>query len=132
MEAGGQKLKQIQSALDSVYRARSAAFAKTARREQELRLAIKRLRADTSRATRETDTEMKAIGVDLAWRAWTERQIEQMNLELAQVMVQLEHEKQVLRKDFGRLTAATQIGEKQQEETKRLRQKNTERDILDL
>lgn len=104
-----QNARMLNRILEAKYASRLAAFQRVLERERSLRASLQEL-AERARETHiATPENMKLIGADVIWQSWIEQKSRHLNLELAQVMVQKEHETHLLRQEFGRKLAGSEV-----------------------
>jgi hypothetical protein len=98
-------LLHMKEVLDAAWLARQAGLRDLARQEVDLRRTLLDL-DDMRRGARTLpDAQMagpRAIGADLLWQGWTQRKRQELNIELAQVLVRKAEKMAALRHAFGR------------------------------
>lgn len=110
-------LGQLKQALDAAWQAQQAGLRQLARQEGELRLALSELDAMRRGAQALPDQQLaapRAIGADLLWQGWTQRKRQELNMQLAQVLVRKAEKIEALRQAFGRAEAVAELLQSQQ------------------
>ncbi len=124
-------LPRLKQAMDAAWHAQQAGLRDLARQESGLRQSLSDL-DEMRRGVRTLPEDQmaapRAIGADMLWQGWTQRRRQELNIELAQVLVQKAEKMAALRLAFGRAEAVTSLLE--QEKTAR-RKVAQDRELLD-
>lgn len=104
-----QNTRMLRRVLEAKYASRLAAFQRIVQREQSLRTSLLELQQRARDTQIATPEDMKLIGADVIWQSWIEKKSRQLNMELAQVLVQKEQDMYQLRKDFGKKHAGAEV-----------------------
>ncbi|WP_324753299.1 hypothetical protein [Roseovarius sp. Pro17] len=105
-------LLQLKQAMDARYQAQQAVLRDLARQEGDLRRALSDLDDMRQGARALPDDQLaapRAIGADLLWQGWTQRTRQELNVQLAQVLVRKAEKMSALRQAFGRAEAVSQL-----------------------
>lgn len=107
------RLKQV---LDAAWQAKEAELRDILQQEGDVRRSLSDLDSrQRSVRTLPADqlTAPRAIGADILWQGWTQRKRQDLNVQLAQVLVRKAEKLDTLRYAFGRTQAVAAILEQQ-------------------
>jgi hypothetical protein len=98
-------LKQLKQATEAAYQVEQAKLRDVLRREADLRQALTDL-DEKRRVSRTLPADQlaapRAIGADMLWQGWTQRTRQDLNMQLAQVLVTKAEKMAALTQAFGR------------------------------
>lgn len=100
-------LTKLHMAARAQYEQQVQQFSKLVKQEAALRRELTRLSdLDQSAAAQGASlSSMQHLGADLIWQGWLGRAKTALNMDLAQVLARKEHEKTIVRRAFGKVTA---------------------------
>ncbi|WP_375573811.1 hypothetical protein ABWH93_10535 [Seohaeicola saemankumensis] len=123
-------LQDVSSVMDAMYQSRVSGLQRLILQEAKLRDNLRRL--DDMRETRAElaldDHAMRALGADLLWQGWLMRQRSEINMQLANLMVQKAALIDALRLAFGRSQVAATLVTNARNEAQAKRNKASDRD----
>ncbi len=116
-------LKQLKQATEAAYQVEQAKLRDVLRKEADLRQALADL-DEKRRASRSLPADQlaapRAIGADMLWQGWTQRTRQDLNVQLAQVLVAKAEKMAALTQAFGRSEVVSAL----QAQQKTARRKN--------
>ncbi|MFX0542054.1 hypothetical protein ACEWPM_010025 [Roseovarius sp. S4756] len=125
-------LHQLKRAMDAAYQAAQATVQDIVRQEAELRKELSELEVKRVAARALPQKELaapRAIGADLLWQGWTQRTRQELNIQLAQVLVRKAEKMNALRQAFGKAEAVSKlIAHEKTARCKRAQGRDAERD----
>ncbi|MCQ0091828.1 hypothetical protein [Roseovarius sp. M141] len=109
-------LHQLKQATEAAYQAEQAKLRDVLRQEADLRHALVDL-DEKRRAARALPADQwaapRAIGADMLWQGWTQRSRQDLNVQLAQVLVSKAEKMAALTQTFGRAEVVSALLEQQ-------------------
>ena len=112
---------RLKSLIELKYIKSQSALQEIAREEARLRQEIDKLRAHSADVDAQGIGTMSSLGADILWRAWVERALTQLNIELAQILARKEMYLAEARKAFSRMNISQEIADSQSAETLKIR-----------
>ncbi|MGJ8543977.1 MAG: hypothetical protein ACSHWZ_00950 [Sulfitobacter sp.] len=105
------ELEALQTVTQARYRQQQHLFQKLQNREAQLRGQLAQLDGQLRQSNQLSPDlgQLRAVGADLLWQAWVGRSKENLNLHLAQVLAQIEHQRSALRSAYGKTLVATEL-----------------------
>lgn len=105
------KLDDLHTTLDALYEKERSGFQALLAREGTIRAEldkIDQMMKGSSARTGEPDA-MKQIGADVLWQGWAGRAKDDLNVALAQILAQKEHQLARLRQAYGKVLVTRQM-----------------------
>lgn len=104
-------LEDVSKVLDAIYQSRVSGLQRLIIEEAKLRDSLRRLddMRETGTAAAMQDQAMRALGADLLWQGWMTRQRTEINMQLANLLVQKAAMVDALRLAFGRSQVAVSL-----------------------
>lgn len=115
------QIKELENILELKYQRSQRSMAALVARETELRQKLVELDQNVFEMDVSTISQMRAIGADVAWKAWSEKARAKINIELAQVLAQKENVILRVKKDFTKLCIAQELSTTEQSNIKNAR-----------
>ncbi len=128
-------LKDLVEVTEALYRAELLKMHAITARENCLRKDLRDL-DEHNRSTRSIpDSQLnglRQIGADVLWQGWVARTRRNLNVELAQILVQKERMKAELQRAFGKQLAASRLLQEDQQAKVKVQEKKFWQDLDDL
>lgn len=123
-------LEDVSKVLDAIYQSRVSGLQRLIIEEAKLRDSLRRLddMRETGTAAAMQDQAMRALGADLLWQGWMTRQRTEINMQLANLLVQKAAMVDALRLAFGRSQVAVSLVSNARLEAKTERDRAFDRD----
>jgi hypothetical protein len=102
-------LSDLFQILRARYQAQQNSFQKVVAEEHRLRAELKRIDTQAKAAEARPQLEMKAIGADVIWKSWVGRSKQSLNIKLAQVLAQKEHQARHVKRAYGKMLVTQQM-----------------------
>lgn len=126
---------QLKQATEAAYQAEQVKLRDVLQREAELRHALAEL-DEKRRAARALPADQwagsRAIGADMLWQGWTQRSRQDLNVQLAQVLVAKAEKVAALAKTFGRAEVVSALLEQQKTARRKSALDRDQRAVEDL
>lgn len=109
-------LYRLKQALDAAWQAKQAELRDILLQEADVRRSLSDLdgmRRSVRTLPEDQLTAPRSIGADILWQGWTQRKRQELNVQLAQVLVRKAEKLETLRYAFGRAQAVAAILEQQ-------------------